>query len=195
MDMPGRRELQKTYEDLADEVLIGIAQNRNQEYEDAAAEVAKVVLDSRGVKVAESDVEAPEPLNRSGEQLDGTVIEIPRFSAEESSSIEDIFEKNSIPYERHAVSVSSCSGCGCSEYVFHVPEESFEPAVKLLKEYYMDGMDDASAGYFSGECPACGTELSNVQACTDCGLTLAGDYRESLESHPFIKFLKECDLF
>ena len=108
MDMPGRRELQKTYEDLADEVLIGIAQNRNQEYEDAAAEVAKVVLDSRGVKVAESDVEAPEPLNRSGEQLDGTVIEIPRFSAEESSSIEDIFEKNSIPYERHAVSVSSC---------------------------------------------------------------------------------------
>lgn len=194
MDMPGKEELQKTYEDLADEVLIEIARDLNQEYEDAAVKTARVVLDSRGVNIPDEIEESVESLNRSGEALPGPLLEIPKFSAEEASAIEDIFIENNIAYERHPVAGSSCSSCRCDESAFHVQEAAFNSAIELLKKFFMSGADEESLSYFSGECPACGTKLSNVEKCTDCGLTLAVDYAESLENHPFIKFLKRSKL-
>ena len=194
MDMPGREELQEIYEDLADEVLIEIARNVNQEYEDAAVQTAGVVLDSRGVNIPDAVEERVESLNRSGEALQGPLLEIPKFSSEEAAAIENIFVENNIAYERHPVAGSSCSSCRCDEYAFHVQEESFHSAIELLKKYFMAGADEEPLSYFSGECPACGTKLLNVEKCTDCGLTLAVDYAESLENHPFIKFLKRSGL-
>ncbi len=194
MDMPGRQELQKTYEDLTDEVLIEIARNVNQEYEDAAVEAARVVLDSRSVNIPDAVKETVKSLNRSGEALPGPLVEIPKFSAEEATAIEDIFIENNIAYERHPVAGSSSSSCRCDESAFHVQEAAFHSAIELLKKYFMTGADEEPLSYFSGECPACGTKLLNVEKCTDCGLTLAVDYAESLENHPFIKFLKRSSL-
>lgn len=194
MDMPGRQELQKTYEDLADEVLIGIAQNIDNEYENVAVETARVVLDSRGVSIPDAEDETDGNISSSGAELSGPLLEIPKFTAEEASAIEDIFTENNIAYERHAVAGTSCSSCRCDEYAFHVQEASFHSALELLLEYFTAGVEDGRSDYFSGACPACGTELLNVEKCTDCGLTLAVDYAEALENHPFMKFLRSNDL-
>ncbi len=208
MDIPGRKELQKTYEGLADEVLIGIARNVNREYEDMAAETAGTVLAQRGVdipvpdeKPAEcayengiSSCHASSQLTRPNEKLAGPLVEIPKFSGDESREIEEIFVKGNVPYEIHPVSGASCSSCRGDEYAFHLPEESFDTAIHLLKEYYAQMVKDSSSSYFSGECPACGTALTDKKACTDCGLVLTVDYAKSLETHPFMEFLKRNNL-
>ncbi len=193
MEMPGREELRKAYEDLADEVLIEIARNIGQEYGDPAVEVAKSVLGNRGVTVPVLEEEIVESSGETGPRLEGDLIEIPRFSSEETVVIGEMLIENRIPYEKQAVTSVSCSGCGCKEYVFYVQKESFIPAVELIKEYYVSGIEMESS-YFSGECPACGTVLMNVETCTDCGLTLAGALSESLENHPFMLFLKRANL-
>ncbi len=208
MDTPGRQELQKTYEDLADEVLIGIARNVNQEYEDVAVETAHLVLEKRGVDIPDRDgatedctdqhgissCSASVRLNRANEKLPGPLVKVPKFSAGEVPDIEEIFLENNIPYEIHPVTGKSCSSCTSEEYAFHVPEESFSSAIKLLKDYYALRDEGSSSRYFSGECPACGTRGVNVKECPDCGLTLAVDYAESLAMHPFMIFLKQNNL-
>ena len=83
MEKPGRQELQKMYEELADEILMEIVQNIDQEYEKAAVEAAGIVLDKRGVDVP-CPVEATvESLKWFGERLPGPLIEIPGFAADE----------------------------------------------------------------------------------------------------------------
>lgn len=194
MDIHGRQELRKAYEELADEVLIEISQNTNQEYEAAAVETAKVVLDERGVNASYINDKLTGKSGSSGAVIEGPSIEIPRFSADETAAIEEIFNENRLPYEIHEAATASCSGCGCNEYVFHVPEESFSAAVEILRDYYLSGVEEGAAADFSGTCPACGTELVKVEACTDCGLTLSVGHSASLENHPFIKFLKQNNL-
>ncbi len=193
MEMPERDELRKAYEDLADEVLIDIARNTQLEYGGSAVEVATSVLGNRGVKVPVIEEEISESAGLKGTKLEGALIEIPKFSADESLVIEEMLVENSIPYEKQAVISVSCSGCGCTEYVFYVQKQSFIPAVELIREYYLAGIELESS-YFSGECPACGTALMNVENCTDCGLTLAGPLSGSLENHPFMLFLKHINL-
>lgn len=194
MDTPGREELRKAYAELADEILMDISQNVNREYEASAVEVAKAVLDERGVNLPDLKNNTPRLSNGSGAVITGPFLEIPRFSAEECAAIEDVFNDNSLTYERHEVAAASCGGCGCSEYVYHVPEESFGSAVEVLKEYYLTGTEEGESSRYSGTCPACGTELERVEECTDCGLTLAVDHAKSLENHPFIRFLKQNNL-
>jgi len=208
MEKPGRQELQQTYEDLADEVLIGIARNVDQEYEDVAVETAHAVLEKRGVDVPDSDgavkdcshhhgfssCSASAGLNRANKKLSGPIVEVPKFSAGETHDIEEIFVGNNIPCEIHPVAGKSCSSCRDEEYVFHVPEESFAFAIKLVKDYYAEIAQESSSRYFSGECPACGTRVVNVKECSDCGLSLVVDYSESLARHPFMSFLKQNNL-
>jgi hypothetical protein len=211
MEMPRRQELQKIYEELIDEILIEIAQNFNQEYETIAVEVAKAELDKRGIDIPgpnegqephsdyigclpENQGYEREDYKQSGRKLTGPVIEIPRFKAEETSEIERIFAENGIDYERHAVRVKSCSSCGCNEYIYHVSNDSFHNALDLLKEHYMIGNEKEMSSKFSGTCPACGTEIVNVEKCTDCGLTLGVDYSEIIEKHPFVMFLRSNNL-
>ncbi len=194
MQLPGRDELRKMYEDLADEVLLDIAQNIKEEYENVAVEVARNELDKRGVDIQLSVKEESGTLNQSGKNLEGPLVEIPGFSAEESLAIDEIFTENNIPFEKQAVTSVSCSGCGCEEYAYYVERRSFTPAVELLKEYFMAGIEMESSNCFSGECPACGTDLMNVEKCTDCGLTLALDNSQLLEKHSFILFLKRHNL-
>ena len=206
MDMPGRQELRKTYEELPDEILIEIATNTGREYEDAAAEVARTALDNRGVSIpgAEEDAEGcdidghsprgrkatAESVKWYGEKLTGPLVEIPRFAMEESVEIEGIFAENNIPHEKRAVTIAVGPAGGNHEYLFYVPRDSLNSAVEILKQYYLGAAEVQSSGYYSGECPACGTRLDKVEACSDCGLTLAGDYSEFLGGHPFFIFLK-----
>ncbi len=194
MEKPGRQELQKMYEELADEILMEIVQNIDQEYEKAAVEVAGIVLDKRGVDVP-CPVEATvESLKWFGERLPGPLIEIPGFAADESVEIEEMFTENKLPYEKRTVTKAADDTVGSDEYLFYVPMDLFNPAIELLKKYFVAGAEEASSNYYSGECPACGTGLANVRECTDCGLTLAGDYSELLGNHPFMLFLKRNNL-
>ena len=211
MDTPGRHELQKTYEDLHDEILLEIAQNVNHEYEKVAVEVARIELDKRGIDVPDSDdvigqynnydvnesggqKASLENLKWFGEKLTGPLIEIPRFSAEESVDIERLLSENKLPYEKRAVTITVGPEGGYHEYLFYVPRESFHTVITLLKEYFMVIVKETSTNYFSGKCPACGSELVNVENCTDCGLTLAGDYSGFFGNHPFMIFLKQNGL-
>jgi hypothetical protein len=209
MDLPDREELKRLYDDLANEVLIDIAQNEYGEYEKPAEEAALSVLKKRGVAIPAPD--GPQPGSdlsscsccadgrpaagpqQGGKELTGPVVEIPRFTAEETAEVERIFLENGIDYSRQAVKVQSCSSCA-SEYVYHVREDAFHRAVRLLKDYYHEMADAASASTFSGQCPACGTEVSVVKECTECGLALTVDLSGTLENHQFFQFLKQCDL-
>lgn len=206
MDMPGRQELRKTYEELHDEILIEIALNTDREYENVAVEVAGAELDKRGVPIPgaeedsgdrdDSDGHLPrgrrvtaESIKWYGKKLSGPLIEIPRFTIEESVEIEGIFAENNIPHEKRSVTIE-ISPAGHHEYMFYVPRDSLTSAIEILKQYYLGAAEVQSTGYYSGKCPACGTELAEVESCTDCGLTLAGDYSEFLGGHPFFIFLK-----
>ena len=210
MDQPDRQELKRLYEDLADEVLIDIAQNENGDYEKPAEETALSVLKDRGVAIpAQDGPQAGDSFSScsccagegpsagpqgGGNELKGPVVEIPRFKAEETADVERIFSETGIDYKRHAVKVQSCSSCGCDEYVYHVREDSFHEAVRVLKDYYHEMAEAASVSTFSGQCPACGTEVSGVKECTECGLTLSVDLSGTLENHQFFQFLKRNNL-
>lgn len=204
-----KEELRKTYESFVDEILIEIAQNVNQEYEDYAAEIAKIELSKRGIEVSyDSDEKIDQDheddydegrgkkrsFNRLKKKLSGPSVEIPRFPHEESLDIDEIFVENNIPYEKRTVTTAVGPEGGRHEYVFHVSKDAFPTAIQLLKEYFGIGIKERSTGTYSGKCPACGTELRNVKECTECELTLAGDHLAFLENHPFVIFLKHHHL-
>ncbi len=116
---------------------------------------------------------------------------ISEFSISDSEAIGVSFEKQGISFERDASPASAKNKYGLYTYIFYVPEDQFEAAINVIKDYY--GFLDAPAEAVSGVCPACGMTVTNVFECPECGLTLSFDQRDLMKNHPFTLFLEKLE--
>ncbi|WP_372371063.1 HEAT repeat domain-containing protein [Candidatus Uabimicrobium sp. HlEnr_7] len=109
-----------------------------------------------------------------------------KFAGEEAETIKEMFAEENIIYREHVV----C--CGHPDYpsyreevTFEVVEDEFDKAIGILKDFF--GLGSGSG--FTGECPACGTEIESAATCPECGLNLEMDPNEVIQYHPFGEFL------
>jgi hypothetical protein len=122
------------------------------------------------------------------------MIRIPRFEMDELIEIQKILNNNNIKYEKKSILIGADQSRGYNLYDLLISKNDLLNTVKLIKNYF--GIyDNKNLPKFSGNCPACNTELLNVIKCIDCGLVLAGDYSEVYAKHPFIQFLKKEGLY
>jgi len=69
--------------------------------------------------------------------IKGPLVNIPRFSQQESLEIEKLFRDHQIDYEKHSAQLNAAPTGGYHEYIFAVPRAYFVTAIELLKEQFL----------------------------------------------------------
>jgi len=199
------KEFERTYKSMLDEQLIELTAQVHDLVPEAKTALAGE-LRRRGINPSDiekqvlgnkkqSEPPAPpetvlkpedEAIPHSSCKREGPVppgwVRIPSFGIGELAGVAEQMESSRIPYE-----MLPAQGFGCRQFLLAVPPEKLKECVDALKEYH--GLHEGPPDPFSGECPACGTKLEKVQACTECGIELCIDAWDAMSGHPFLQFL------
>jgi hypothetical protein len=101
--------------------------------------------------------------------------------------VERLFHARGIQYAMRTLHLGATQYRGVHAYTFLVPENQFDLAISVLKDWIGLGAEPA---LYTGECPACGCAVEDAARCPDCDLNLSGSYSEVTPRHPFLAFLK-----
>ena len=116
---------------------------------------------------------------------------IPRFSYEDTAEIELLLVDKGIPFESESVHFNVSSYGSQVGYLFHVPDEHYQPTIKVIREFY--GLIEQQEQNLEN-CPACGSKVIDQHKCSECGLSLSYSPEESMGDHPFYIYLKQQNL-
>ena len=109
------------------------------------------------------------------------------FNAEEGTGISAMLREQKVPFREQRIQISHPQFHNYhEEFMFYVGEDNFLATVDLIKAYF--GLN--GSGHFSGECPACGTAVTNVEECPECELRLHFDPQVELFGHPLFDLFK-----
>lgn len=112
---------------------------------------------------------------------------IPKFAEEEASKIKELFCEKKIVFREFVLCYGHPEYPSYKEEItFQVMQDQFSAAVEIIKGDFF-GINAGSG--FSGECPACETDVENVSVCPECELKLELDPGALMEYHPFGDFL------
>ena len=120
------------------------------------------------------------------------MITIPRFDASELKEIVEILGEEGIDFDYQGQTVSVSRHGGVSEYLLLVSVDDYEDVLETLMDYFE--VSPVAPEPFTGECPACESQIAEVRECPECGLALAIGTPPIFLDHPFYKFLERNGL-
>ena len=115
-------------------------------------------------------------------------VEIPMlYQLKQLLHLEPLLDKAGIQHRRVVLNQGASAHRGFHSYLIAVPRRQLRQTACFLKDYYGLG----SAKSFTGDCPACGSAVTEQTNCTSCGLNLSGDNSQASEYKELVEFLQE----